>query len=178
MTSKISSKLAPEEFSKISSKLAPEEFSKIIPKTPVLETRDVNVKFDQHFTMARTCLVKSWKIKTENIKVKLHVNNIEVDLDCIDGVNFDFPTIRQALRDVLPMSEKENELCVLEATLFAAQFTAVQYYSYFPAKLMNDFYFTGTLSTTFLPYDLEGKPIKLDVVDIEEVYIKPSNLLE
>jgi hypothetical protein len=150
---------------------------KILPKLPVFDTRDVSVKFDQHFTLARTCLVKSWKIKTENIKVKLHINSIELDLDCIDGINFDFATIRQELRDLLPMSEKENELYVLESTLFAAQMMAIQYYSYFPAKLLNDFYFTGSLATTFLPYDLEGKPIKLDVIDIEEVYIKPPNVL-
>lgn len=154
---------------------------------PVSDSRLFILKKDDNYGLGRTCMVKSWKVLAPaNVGVRIVINNTELKLDntdeksdLLDGIFFDMEKIRKALRDIIPMTPDENELALIESSMFSAQLTAISHYNSFPARYLDNFFFSGTLYTYFIPFDLRtGEKVFPKQIDIEEVYIKTKQALE
>ena len=116
---------------------------------PIYITRNVHLKHDQGYGIGRTGLIKSWKVITPDIKLKMYINGTHINLDFLDGVYFDIPKIRANLRDILPECAETTNLCNIDSTLFGTQLLGTEYYRYFPSDFLFDFIFTGDLCITF-----------------------------
>ena len=133
---------------------------------PIHITRKVFLNQDQGYGIGRTGLISSWKV-LDDYQLQMFVNGLRVDLDFLDGKEFDIAKIRSALRDVIPMSEEETQLCNIEATLFGTQLLGTEFYRYFPSKYLFDYIFTGELCITFEPME-KFLPKR---IEIEETYV-------
>lgn len=136
---------------------------------PKYYTRQVQLRADQGNGVSRTVLARRWKILTPGITAILKINGIEISPDYItglDGVNFDLADIRKQLRELIPMSPEENNLCRAEATLFGTQLLATEYYRYMPTKFLFDCVFTGELCVTFKVISQNGQIP--DIIEMDE----------
>lgn len=133
---------------------------------PIFIKRKVFLNRDQGYGIGRTGLISSWKI-LDDVKVKMSVNGIPVELDFLDGKEFDVEKIRYALRDLIPYTAEDTQLCNVEATLFGTQLLGTEYYRYFPSKYLFDFIFTGELCITFNPIGSKSP----ERIDMEETYV-------
>lgn len=160
-------------------------------QVPEYDTRVFILKKDNNYGLGRTCLVKSWKVITpDNVGVKIIIDGIELKIPdseekdlsnhlILDGRSFDLPVIINYLRSIIPMSEEENNLCLIEASIFSAQMSATSYYNYFPLSIFNSLLFTGNMYTHFIPYDITtGRYLFPEQIDIEEVFVKPKVTVE
>jgi len=133
---------------------------------PKYYTRMVSLKREEGYGIGRTTMIKRWKVTDPNVKLKMRINGVDIDLDCLDGVEFHSSKIRRQLRELVPCSKQENDLCAAESTMFGTQLSATEYYRYFPESVLFDLIFTGDLCITFVP---EGDDFP-DNISIEEEY--------
>jgi len=133
---------------------------------PKYYTRLVSLKREEGYGIGRTTMIKRWKVLDANVKVRMRVNGVDIDLDFLDGIEFDAEKIRRELRDIIPCSKQENDLCAAETTIFGAQLSSTEYYRYFPSSMLFDMIFTGDLCITFVP---QGENLP-DTIAIEEEY--------
>jgi hypothetical protein len=151
----------------------------ILPKlsAPKSLTRISELRNEHGYGIGRTALIKRWKILDPEIKGILKINNIPINLDYLDGTNFDLCKIRQSLRDIIPESKEDNDLYVAESTMFGSQLEAINYYKYFPVKQLSNYLFTGTLCITFDLCKSEGNiPEKISIE--EELILSDTQLLQ
>jgi len=142
---------------------------------PKFFTRCLSINDKHKYGIARTTLVKKWKIKTPNVRAKLTINGLPIELDYLDGKEFDITKIRTSLRDIIPLSKEENDLCIIESTIFGSQIQAMEHYKYFPIEKLNEYIFTGDLCIIFNPYDGENFPEEFEIEEthiISEVQLK------
>jgi hypothetical protein len=139
---------------------------------PKFYTRCVNLKDHQSFGVDRTALIQNWTITEPNITAKIIINGIILEplgvLNFLDGKVFNIPKIREALREIIPMTKRENNLCAIESTLFGTQLLSTEYYRYFPSSCLFDMLFTGDLCVSFLPQAVSGELPQR--IAIEETY--------
>jgi len=132
---------------------------------PKYFTRISYLKRDEGYGIGRTSMIRRWKIVSEKVKATLRINGVKIGLDFLDGINFDVEEIRKGLRSLIPETEEEQELCIIENNLFGTQLLATEYYRYFPVSHLFNMIFTGGLCVTF---DIEGE--QLEKIKIEEEY--------
>lgn len=138
---------------------------------PIHISRKVYLNRDQGYGIGRTGLISSWKVlDTEefpDIKLKMFINGLYVDLPFLNGKEFNVSKIREALRDVVPESPEDTLLCNIDSTLFGTQLLGTEFYRYFPSKYLFDYIFTGELCITFEPVD-KSCPQR---IEIQETYV-------
>lgn len=137
-------------------------------KEPKYYTRLISINSNNNYGIARTTMIKRWTITTPGVTGKLKINGILLDIPILDGKTFDIGAIRAYIRDLVPISSEEHNLCILESTLFGTQISATEYYRYFPLTILFDMIFTGDLAIYFVLESEEGEVP--DKVDIEEEY--------
>jgi len=138
---------------------------------PKYYTRATELRSEQDYGIGRTTLVRSWKIITPNVKGKLQINGVTMDMPELDGKYFNIPFIRSTIRDLIPSTKEENDLYIAESTIFGAQLTSTEFYKYFPTSYLFDFLFTGGICTMFkLEHEIEGESVP-DIVKIEEEFV-------
>ena len=135
-------------------------------ENPIHISRKVFLNQDQGYGIGRTGLIASRRV-IDDYRLKMYVNGLYVDLPFLDGKEFNIAKIREALRDVIPMTEEETQLCNIEATLFGTQLLGTEYYRYFPSKFLFNYIFTGELCITFEPMETH-QPQR---IEIEETYV-------
>ena len=113
-----------------------------------LITRKFNFTTAAFFVYANTCCLKILKIKVP--KYLLNSKTVPVPyVLCINGVDvepsertsnylvWNFETIRNEFRDIIPLTKRENDLICLEETLAFNSVMAQKFYSVELKELMN-----------------------------------------
>lgn len=140
--------------------------SKINLPYPKFYSRSVTLDKNQQYGVGRTTLVKKWKIITPNIKAKIIINGIPLNIDFLDGIEFDIPKIREYLKNIIPLTYEENELCILESTIYGSILNCMDHYKYFPINQLENYLFTGDLCIKFEPFDdTINFPDKIDIIE-------------
>ena len=136
---------------------------------PIFHIRTTPLRAEQGYGVGRTALVKRWTILEPGITAIMNVNGAPVSLPGMDGRTFDVPSIRAALREAIPMTPEENELCRVDSTLYGTQLLSTEFYRYFPSSHLFDLIFTGELCVTFALLTADGSEPP-ERVQLEEEY--------
>jgi hypothetical protein len=136
---------------------------------PIFHTRTTPLRAEQGYGVGRTALVKRWTILDPGTTATIHINGAPVLLPDMDGRTFDVPSIRAALREAIPMSWEENQLCWIDSNLYGTQLNPTPWYRYFPIPHFFDLIFTGELCVTFALRTVDGSELP-DRVQLEEEY--------
>jgi hypothetical protein len=132
--------------------------------SPKYFTRKTFITSEQGYGIGRTSLVKSWRIVTPGITAIMKINGIKIKIKGHDGRNFDIKYIREYLSNIYPMTREENDLVIVDSTLYGTQLLAVEYYRYFPVSFLFDMIFTGELCVVFVLSSSKGKiPQRVDI---------------
>ena len=134
----------------------------------ILKSR-THIKSKHDFTIPTKGLIKSWKVESKSIP-ELYFGTMKIDIPRKDLHIFDFSEIREYIRNIdIPQTQEEIQLLSLEASFFAYQISAFQFYKSLSDYEFNNSLFTRDISTIIIKIKDEE-----EVNVIEEYYDRSS----
>ncbi len=143
-------------------------------KNSLIDSRKMVLKKGQQYGIGRTCMIKRLSLLTENIKLTMHINGFPLKIPILtdSGTEFDIPLIRKYIQELIPMTNEETDLCAIEATIFGAQLSAIEFYKELDPQELFNYLFTATLAVTFqVEYTNFVDKELPDEIELEEEYI-------
>jgi hypothetical protein len=132
--------------------------------------RDFKCHQNENYKFKNTSLFTSLKVKKiKGAVISLSINGIKFSStnDTNKYVIFDTAAIRNSCRDVLGMTEEENNYIRLEQTFMYNSLSAMSHYKNIPLDILNDAIFSEDLEIRFI-VEIKNQPL---TIEVNETYI-------
>lgn len=132
--------------------------------------RDFNCYQNENFKFKNTSLFTSLKVKKfKGNAISLSINGIKFPHTTVTNkyVIFDSAAIRNSCREVLGMTEEENNYIRLEQTFMYNSLSAMSHYKNIPLDILDNSIFSEDLEIRFI-VDIKNPP---STIEVNETYI-------